>query len=84
MKDATSGVHSAIETAASNPKVATVIAASTASIGAASKLEIIQGYLSIVSMCIGIATALVVLAFQTIKFMRFYREWQNENRMNDD
>lgn len=68
-------LQSALEAVASNPKVATAVAAGTASAGAATKLEIIQGALSVASMTIGIVTALVVLAIQVIKLNRNYRAW---------
>jgi hypothetical protein len=71
-------VRSAIEVAASNPKVASIVAASTASVGAATQLEIMQGILSIVSMGVGIFTGLVVLAIQLIKLHRNYKAWQRE------
>jgi predicted RND superfamily exporter protein len=67
-------VRSAIEAAASNPKVATIVAASTTAIGAATKLEALQGWLSVVSMGVGIATALVVLGIQLIRLEKAWRE----------
>lgn len=69
---------SAVETVASNPKVATLVAASTASAGAATQFELMQGVLSIASMTIGIITAIVVLAIQLIKLQRNYRAWMAE------
>jgi len=66
--------RSAIEAAASNPKVATAIAAGTTSIGAAAKLEVIQGWLSVVSMGVGIVTAIVVLGIQLIRLERAWRD----------
>jgi hypothetical protein len=68
--------RSAAEAIAGNPKFATAVAASTASMGAASQLEILQGVLAIVSLSVGILTALVVLAIQTIKLVRVWRAWQ--------
>lgn len=65
----------AVEAIASSPKVATAVAAGTASIGAAAKLEIIQGALSVTSMAIGIATGVVVLVIQSIKLVRIWRAW---------
>lgn len=67
-------VKSAIEAAASNPKLAAVVAASTTAIGAASKLQAIQGWLSVVSMGVGIVTALVVLGIQLIRLEKAIRE----------
>lgn len=62
-----------VETIASSPKVATAVATTTASIGAAAKLELIQGVLSIASMAVALLTALVVLTYQLIKLMRYWR-----------
>jgi len=67
-----------IEAIASSPKVATAVAAGTASLGAAAKLEMIQGLLSLFSMGIGIATAIVVLAIQIIKLVRVWKAWHAE------
>jgi hypothetical protein len=68
-------MQSALTAIASNPKVATAVAAGTASAGAATKFEILQGFLSLASMTVGIITALVVLAIQLIKLNRTYRAW---------
>jgi hypothetical protein len=62
--------------AASNPKVATAVAAGTASLGAAANFEFIQGALSIASMTVGIATAVVVFAIQAIKLHRVWTAWR--------
>lgn len=62
--------------AASNPKVATAVAAGTASLGAAANFELMQGYLSVASMTVGIVTAIVVLAIQCIKLVRVWRAWR--------
>lgn len=67
-------VRSAIEAAASNPKMATAVAASTTAIGAATRLEAIQGWLSVASMAVGIVTALVVLGIQLIRLEKAWRE----------
>jgi hypothetical protein len=66
--------RSAIEAAASNPKLAAAVAASTTAIGAASKMEAIQGWLSVASMVVGIVTALVVLGIQLIRLEKAWRE----------
>lgn len=77
-------IKSAIETAASNPKIATMIATSTASTGAAVQLEWLQGILSLTTMTIGAITTLVVLAIQLIKLARNYRAWQRDEADPDD
>lgn len=66
--------RSVIEAAASNPKTAAIVAASTTAIGAASRLDAIQGWLSVVSMSVGIVTALVVLGIQLIRLEKAWRE----------
>lgn len=73
-----SSVGQAIADAASNPKVATVVATATASVGAASQLELIHGFLSLASMAIGLMTAGVVLAIQLIKLARTYKAWRDD------
>jgi len=70
-------IGQAVVDAASSPKVATAVATATASIGAASRFELIQGYLSLASMTIGLITAGVVLAIQLIKLARNWRAWRD-------
>lgn len=62
-----------IEAAASSPKVAGVVAASTASLGAAAKFDVIHGWLSTVSMVVGIATGLVIFGIQLIRIEQAWR-----------
>jgi predicted RND superfamily exporter protein len=76
-------VRSAIEAAASNPKTAAAVAASTTAIGAATKLEALQGWLSVVSMGVGIATALVVLGIQLIRLEKAWRERAQQTKGED-
>jgi tellurite resistance protein TehA-like permease len=66
----------AIEAAASNPKVATAIAASTAAAGGALKLELVQSVIGTMSLAIGMLTGAVVLAIQLIKLIRVWKAWQ--------
>ncbi|MFS2027055.1 hypothetical protein [Massilia sp. CT11-137] len=73
-------VRSAIEAAASNPKMAAAVAASTTAIGAATKMEAIQGWLSVASMAVGIVTALVVLGIQLIRLEKAWRERAHEEK----
>lgn len=68
--------RAAIEAVAASPKFATVVAAGTTSLGAAAKFDLIQGALSLASLTVGIITACVVLAIQTIKLVRVWRAWQ--------
>jgi len=72
-------VESALEAAASSPRVGAAVAVATASIGAAAKLDLIQGLLSIVSMGVGIVTGFVVLGIQLIRLERAWRARSMEN-----
>lgn len=65
---------SLIEAAMSSPKVGYIVAGSTASVGAASKFEIINGWLAVGSMIIGITTGFTVLVIQLIRLERAWRE----------
>jgi hypothetical protein len=64
-------------TLAGNPKTAGVVATATASTGFAAHIDAIQGWLSIVSMCIGIFTATIICAIQIIKLVRHWRAFKN-------
>ena len=66
--------RSALEVAASNPRVAAVVAGSTTVVGAAAKLQVIQGWLSVASMAVGIFTAIIVLAIQVIRLEKALRD----------
>lgn len=78
MKDKTmqepENVRSAIESAASNPKVATFVAASTTGVGAATQFGLIDGWLSRAAMIVGLLTAVVVLGIQLIRLEMALRE----------
>jgi hypothetical protein len=67
-------VRSAIEAAASNPKVATLVAASTTGVGAATQFGLIDGWLSRGAMIVGLITAVVVLGIQLIRLEMALRE----------
>lgn len=72
---------SVIEAVANNPKVATTVSLSTASLGAAVNFGVIQGWLSVVAMAVGIVTSIVVLGIQMIRLERAIRErakWSGE------
>ena len=62
--------------AASNPKVAALVAAGAGSTGFFSYLDKIQGVLSIVSMGVGILTASIVCAIQLIKLKRTWQAYK--------
>ena len=66
----------AIVDAASNPKVATAVAAGAASTGVASRMEIITGWMGAISVGLGMCTAAVVLTIQVIKLVREWRDYR--------
>lgn len=68
--------RAAIEAIASSPKFATSVAAGTTALGAAARFDLIQGALSVASLLVGILTACVVLAIQTIKLVRVWKAWR--------
>lgn len=70
-------ISSAIEAVASNPKVAAAVSATPIMAGAASRFEIITGWLSVASMSVGIVTTIVVLGIQLI---RLEQAWRGRNR----
>lgn len=74
---------SAVESIASSPKVATAVAAGTASLGAAAQFELIQGVLSIASMTAALLTSLVVLTYQLIKLVRYWRAPAGQTETKD-
>lgn len=69
-------VAQAFEAAASNPKVATAVAAGTAAAGGILKLDMIQSVIGTMSLAIGMMTGAVVLAIQLIKLIRVWKAWQ--------
>ncbi len=77
-------VVQAAEQAASNPKVATVVAAGTAAAGGALKLELVQSVIGTISLTIGAMTGAVVLAIQVIKLMRVWKAWQADQPEPED
>ena len=77
-------VRSAIEAAASNPKIATLVAASTTGIGAATQLGLIDGWLSRGSMIIGLITGVVVLGIQVIRLEMALRERAQSKKGSDE
>lgn len=71
-------VGNAVMAAASNPKVATAVAAGTASTGIAAQMDIITGIVAQISVWLGACTAAVVLAIQLVKLARIWRAWRDE------
>ena len=72
--------HSAIEAAAANPKIATLVAASTSGVGAATQFGLIDGWLSRCALIVGLLTAVVVLGIQLIRFEMALRERAQKNK----
>jgi hypothetical protein len=69
------GLRATVESVAGSPKVAAVVATSTAGMGIAAKLEMMQSFIGTASLCIGFLTGCVVLSIQSIKLIRVYRSW---------
>ena len=70
----TENVKSAIEAAASNPTVATAVAAGNISMGTLVWFDIVHGLLSLISLGVGIVTGLVILGIQLIRLEKAWRE----------
>lgn len=66
--------RSMIENAIGTTKVATAIAGATAGLGAAAKMELIQGWMSIISMGVGIFTSLLIAGWWAIRVEKAWRE----------
>lgn len=75
MRDAES-VAQALEAAASNPKIASFVAAGTAAAGGALKLELIQSVIGTISLSIGMITGAFVMFIQLIKLVRVWKAWR--------
>lgn len=71
------GIKAAVETAASNPKVASIVAVTTTSLGAASTLELMQSVLGLVSLVIGCLVGLFVIRIHWIKYKILRRAWDS-------
>lgn len=80
MMNESENARSMIETAVANPKVATVVAAGTTGLGAAARMELIQGWLSIISMGVGIVTGLLIAGWWAI---RVEKAWRDRNLQKD-
>lgn len=77
-------VLQAVEAAASNPKIATAVAAATTAAGGALKLELIQSVIGTISLGIGMMTGAVVLAIQLIKLVRVWKAWKADSPEPED
>jgi purine-cytosine permease-like protein len=76
MMNETESARSMIENSIANPKVAAAIAAGTTGLGAAARMDLIQGWLSIISMCVGIVTGLLIAGWWAI---RLEKAWRNRH-----
>jgi hypothetical protein len=74
MKD--ESVRSALETVASNPKVASAAAAVNISLGSLVWMDVAHGLLSLISLGVGIVTGLVILGIQLIRLEQAWRARQ--------
>ena len=76
----TENVKSAIEAAASNPTVASAVAAGNISMGSLVWFDIVHGLLSLISLGVGIVTGLVILGIQLIRLEKAWRERAQEGK----
>jgi threonine/homoserine/homoserine lactone efflux protein len=81
MNDQIDNAKEAIFTAASNPKVATFVAAGAGATGVASRMEIITGWMGFISVTLGMCTAAVVLTIQVIKLVKEWRSYRQEDEI---
>lgn len=79
---ATETAVEALTEAASNPKIAIGVAATTTSLGAASTLELLQGGLGLASVIIGCIVGLFVIRVHAIKYKILRRAWENDVPIN--
>jgi hypothetical protein len=74
MMSESENARSMIEAVIGNHKVAPAIALSTTAIGEAARRDVIQGWLAIVSMGIGIITSLLIAGWWAIRVEKAWRE----------
>lgn len=74
MMSESENARSMIETVIGNHKIAPAIALSTTAIGEAARRDVIQGWLAIVSMGIGIITSLLIAGWWAIRVEKAWRE----------
>lgn len=76
-------MRAALEAVASNPKVSSIVAATTASMGAASLLSQIHTILGIISLLIGCGVGIYVLRINSIKRKIYERMLANGESLKD-
>lgn len=79
----TENVRQALESAASNPKVASTVAAATAAMGTVSLMSEIQTLLGMISLTIGCIVGLYVLRINSIKYKIYKRMWEDEESFKE-
>lgn len=72
----------ALEVAASNPKIASAVGTATAAVGASSLVDLLQGWLGVISTVVGIAVGLYVLRAQHVKYKILKRAYDNGETPN--
>jgi len=63
--------------AAQNPKLASFVAGGATSSGLLAHYNLIHGWLSILTMAVGLGTALIVGAIQLLKLLRNWKAYKN-------
>lgn len=76
-------VSAALDAVASNPKVATAVAAATSAMGAASVLSQVQTVLGLISLAIGCVVGLYVLRSNRIKTKIYQRMLDNGESLRE-
>ena len=76
-------IKGALETVASNPKVASIVAALTGSSGAAALLSEIHSVLGAVSLLIGCVVGIYVLRINSIKRKIYQRMYENGESLKE-
>jgi hypothetical protein len=75
--------RAALEAVASNPKVASAVAAATASMGTASLLSEIHTFLGVISLIIGCVVGWYVLRINAIKRKIYERMYENGESLKE-
>lgn len=76
-------VKAALETVASNPKVASSVAAMTSSMGAASLLSEIHTVMGVISLVIGCIVGIYVLRINAVKRKIYQRMYENGESLKE-
>lgn len=76
-------VKAALEAVASNPKVASIVAAANITMGAASILNDIQTVLGLISLAIGCGVGLYAFRIQQIKHKIYQRMLENGESLKE-